>query len=56
MSYFMASYYELGTVLNIAYQSEKEALSAIYPLTSACAMLGVSFGGFAGYVLCFALC
>jgi hypothetical protein len=50
MSYFMASYYELGTVLNIAYQSEKEALSAIYPLTSACAMLGVSFGGFAGYV------
>ena len=50
MSYFMASYYELGTVLNIAYQSEKEALSAMYPLTSACAMLGVSFGGFAGYV------
>ena len=33
-----------GTVLKRAVQSEEEALSLIYPLTSACAMLGVTLG------------
>lgn len=50
MSYFMSTYYEFGTVLGVKYESERQALSAIYPLTSACSMLGVSLGGFAGYV------
>lgn len=50
MSFFISNYYECGTVLGVAYESERQALSAIYPLTSACSMLGVSLGGFAGFV------
>lgn len=50
MSCFMSNYYEYGTVLGTAYENERQALSAIYPLTSACSMLGVSLGGFAGWV------
>lgn len=50
MSFFISNYYEFGTVLGTAYESEKQALSAIYPLTSACSMLGVSLGGFAGWI------
>lgn len=50
MGYFVSNYYEFGTVLGRAYESEKQALYAIYPLTSACSMLGVSLGGFAGWV------
>lgn len=46
----MSNYYEYGTVLGTAYENERQALSAIYPLTSACSMLGVSLGGFAGWV------
>ncbi len=50
MSYLVDNFYQFGTVLGTAYDSEKSALSAIYPITSACSMLGVSLGGFAGYV------
>lgn len=50
MSYLVENYYELGTVLGVTYENEKSALSAIYPVTSACSMLGVTLGGFAGYV------
>ncbi len=46
----MSNYYEYGTVLGTVYENERQALSAIYPLTSACSMLGVSLGGFAGWV------
>ena len=35
MGCFMSNYYEYGTVLGIAYENERQALSAIYPLTSA---------------------
>lgn len=38
MSCFMSNYYEYGTVLGTAYENERQALSAIYPLTSACSM------------------
>lgn len=50
MGFFMSNYYEYGTVLGTAYENERQALLAIYPLTSACSMLGVSLGGFAGWV------
>ncbi len=50
MSCLIDNFYRFGTVLGTAYSSEKSALSAIYPVTSACSMLGVSLGGFAGYV------
>lgn len=50
MSCLIDNFYQFGTVLGVAYDSEKSALSAIYPVTSACSMLGVSLGGFAGYV------
>lgn len=50
MSRLVDEYLSTSTVLGISYQSEKEALAAVYPLTSAAAMLGVSLGGFAGWI------
>ncbi len=49
MSYLYDIYIQFGTVMGKAVGSEEEALSAIYPLTSACAMLGVTLGSIAAY-------
>ena len=44
MAYLIALYNSTGLVLGIAVQTQKEALSLIYPITSAAAMGGVTFG------------
>lgn len=44
MSYFYTSYLENSMVFGTAVANESEALAEIYPLTSACAMLGAAFG------------
>lgn len=44
MMYMLKSYAASGTVFGTAFAGEEEALSFIYPFTSAAAMLGVSFG------------
>lgn len=44
MSYLYECYYLNSSIFGITLNSEKEALSFIYPLTSASAMLGVTFG------------
>lgn len=52
--YSMSALYDLfvenGTVLGIMVSSEEEAMSAIYPLTSAAAMAGVSLGSIASWI------
>ncbi|MCM1284589.1 MAG: polysaccharide biosynthesis C-terminal domain-containing protein [Acetobacter sp.] len=50
MSYLYDFYYINGTVLGVVMDNEKQALSAIYPLTSAAAMLGTTLGSMAAYV------
>lgn len=50
MSCLYNSYIENGSVLGISADNEEQALSAIYPVTSACAMLGVTLGSIAAYV------
>ncbi|MGN0458226.1 MAG: oligosaccharide flippase family protein [Eubacterium sp.] len=50
MSYLYAQYVNTGFVLNNSVASSEEALSLIYPLTSACAMLGVTLGTFMSLV------
>ena len=49
MSYFFDFYMEHGTVLGTIVNGEQEALALIYPITSACAMLGGTLGSIAGY-------
>lgn len=50
MSWLYECYIQSGSVLGIRIQSDEEALSVIYPITSACAMLGVTIGSIAGYI------
>lgn len=50
MSWLYEQYILNGTVLGKAVSGEQEALSAIYPLTSAAAMLGVTLGGLIAYM------
>ena len=50
MSWLYGFYMENGTVLGIVVENEEQALSAIYPVTSACAMLGVTLGSIASYI------
>lgn len=50
MSWLYGFYTENGTVLGIVVENEEQALSAIYPITSACAMLGVTLGSIASYI------
>ncbi len=50
MSSMYGFYLENGTVLGVNMLNEKEALSAIYPITSAFAMLGATIGSIAGYL------
>lgn len=49
MSYLYESYILTDTVFGITVSNEQEALSQIYPLTSAFAMLGVTLGSVASY-------
>lgn len=48
MSSLVEIYLNSGTVMGIEMLSEEQALTAIYPITSAAAMLGVTFGSIAG--------
>lgn len=50
MSYLYQIYLNTGCVLGIPAANEGEALSMIYPFTSAAAMLGVTLGSFAAWV------
>lgn len=50
MSWLYEQYILNGTVFGKAVSGEQEALSAIYPLTSAAAMLGVTFGSIIAYL------
>ena len=50
MSWLYEQYILKGAVLGIPVSGEQEALSAIYPLTSAAAMLGVTLGSIAAYI------
>lgn len=44
MAYFIESYHLTGCVLGVSVKTEAQALSMIYPVTSAFAMLGVTLG------------
>lgn len=48
MAYLYNEYQNTGLVLGVAVNGN-EALSLIYPITSACSMLGVTFGTFVSY-------
>ncbi len=50
MSWLYEQYILNGTVMGKAVSGEQEALSAIYPLTSAAAMLGVTLGSIIAYL------
>lgn len=50
MSALYNGYIENGRVLWMTAQDEGEALAQIYPLTSACAMAGVTLGSIAGWI------
>lgn len=50
MSYLFDSYLDTSTVFGISVMNEDEALSVIYPFTSAFAMLGATFGSIASYI------
>ncbi|MGN0521017.1 MAG: oligosaccharide flippase family protein, partial [Eubacterium sp.] len=50
MSLLYGFYLESSTVLGMRMENEAEALAAIYPLTSACAMLGVTLGSIASWI------
>lgn len=53
MAYLYNAYLNSGCVLGTAVCSESQALSQIYPLTSAAAMLGAALGAFSSYVYSF---
>lgn len=46
----MSSYYNTGTVLGVAYETEALARSAVLPLASAGAILGTTAGSFFGFL------
>ncbi len=50
MSYLFNSYLDTSTVFGISVSTDNEALSVIYPFTSAFAMLGATFGSIASYI------
>lgn len=50
MTYLSELYFDTGTVLGIHVMNEEQALAQIYPITSAAAMLGVTFGSIASYI------
>lgn len=50
MTWLYEQYILKGSVLGMTVSGEQEALSAIYPLTSAAAMLGVTLGSIAAYL------
>lgn len=50
MSYLYDSYCKSGAVLGIPAAGEEDALSQIYPLTAACAMLGVTLASIASWI------
>lgn len=50
MAYMIESYNLSGKVFGVALSGESEALSFIYPFTSAAAMLGVSLGSFISFI------
>jgi stage V sporulation protein B len=50
MAYLFNNYSATGMVLSRAVSSDEEALSLIYPLSSAAAIFGVSFGCFLSYI------
>lgn len=50
MTWLYEQYILKGSVLGMTVLGEQEALSAIYPLTSAAAMLGVTLGSIAAYL------
>ncbi|MBQ9530796.1 MAG: polysaccharide biosynthesis C-terminal domain-containing protein [Eubacterium sp.] len=53
MSYLYTSYLKYGIVLGNKVSSEEEAFSLIYPVTSAAAILGVTFGCFLSLIYVF---
>ncbi|MBR3737329.1 MAG: polysaccharide biosynthesis C-terminal domain-containing protein [Eubacterium sp.] len=53
MAFLYNSYLESGYVLKTFAANEEEALSLIYPITSAAAVFGVTFGCFASFVYVF---
>lgn len=50
MSYLFDFYSQYGTVFGVNFSNDFEALSAIYPLSSAFAMLGATIGSVVSYV------
>ncbi|MCD7796554.1 MAG: hypothetical protein LUG95_02755 [Clostridiales bacterium] len=56
MSALYNSYISFGTVLGVHMQSKAEALPAIYPITSACAITGVTLGSIASWIFCITIC
>lgn len=50
MSYLYGMYVEQGNIFGMTFEDEGQALSFIYPLTSAAAMLGVTFGSIVALV------
>ena len=53
MVYLYNAYIETGAVLGSIASSEEEALSLIYPITSAAAIFGVTFGCLASFIYVF---
>lgn len=50
MSFLLEFYFDYGTVLGVVMANEQEALSAVYPVSSAFAMLGATFGSVVSYI------
>lgn len=50
MNYLYGIYIDSGLVLGTTVSGEEEALLSIYPITSACAMLGAALGDFVAYL------
>ena len=53
MAYLFNTYLETGAVYGKIVSGEEEALSLIYPITSAAAIFGVTFGCFASFIYVF---
>lgn len=50
MSYLFGIYMDGGAIFGMMFETEAQALSFIYPLTSAAAMLGVTLGSIAAWI------
>lgn len=50
MNFLYEMYVQNGTLFGTEFSSEEEALLSIYPLTSACAMLGAALGDIVAYL------